>query len=93
MVQFQQLTDHEILMATQLVSSAESEQCWDDIGGHDELIKEITDTLILPLRLKSSSSSLLAPPKGKQEISDTKIRAECVVLYFRRSALWSAWMR
>jgi len=59
------LTEHEILMATQLVNASETDQCWDDIGGQEELIKEIRDTLVLPLRLKNTSaSSLLAPPKG-----------------------------
>jgi len=59
-----QLTDHEILMATQLINTAETDACWDDVGGQEELIKEIRDTLVLPLRLKNSASSLLAPPKG-----------------------------
>jgi len=59
-----QLTEHEMLMATQLVQTSETDQCWDDIGGQDELIKEISDTLVLPLRMKASASSLLAPPKG-----------------------------
>ncbi|KHJ41805.1 ATPase, AAA family [Trichuris suis] len=59
----QQLTDYELQIASQIVVGDESDVTWNDIGGYDDLLAELKDTVILPLKLRSSST-FLQPPKG-----------------------------
>ncbi|VDM26777.1 unnamed protein product [Toxocara canis] len=64
-----ELNEHELRIATQFVSANEGAD-WSDLGGCDELIQELNDRIILPLKIRSDheslalSSSLLSPPKG-----------------------------
>ncbi|KFD48980.1 hypothetical protein M513_10132 [Trichuris suis] len=57
------LTDYELQIASQIVVGDESDVTWNDIGGYDDLLAELKDTVILPLKLRSSST-FLQPPKG-----------------------------
>ncbi|CAJ0931044.1 unnamed protein product, partial [Mesorhabditis belari] len=60
-----ELNEHELKIATQFVSSQESGADWDEIGGYEDLITELKDRVILPLKIASETrSSLLSPPKG-----------------------------
>ncbi|KAH7729543.1 Protein MSPN-1 a [Aphelenchoides avenae] len=62
-----ELTDHEMIMATQLVLPDEGVD-WDEIGGCRELLSEFRKRVILPLRLKHNNtlpaSRLCSPAKG-----------------------------
>ncbi|CDW60026.1 phosphoacetylglucosamine mutase [Trichuris trichiura] len=49
--------------ASQIVVGDESGASWSDIGGYDDLLAELKETVILPLKLRSSSA-FLQPPKG-----------------------------
>lgn len=56
-----------MLIASQLINTDSSGADWDDIGGYDNLIQEIQDKIIFPLKLRYSNV-LLSPPKGEQTI-------------------------
>uniref|UniRef100_A0A914VL29 AAA+ ATPase domain-containing protein n=1 Tax=Plectus sambesii TaxID=2011161 RepID=A0A914VL29_9BILA len=61
------LSEYELQIAAQLVSAAKDGVEWNELGGCDELIKELQERVILPLQLRhthSARSQLLAPPKG-----------------------------
>ena len=63
-----EIDDHEIRIAAMLVPPSSGIE-WKDIGGLDGVIKEITQRVILPLRLMNEQrvlpqSSLLTPAKG-----------------------------
>lgn len=64
-----ELNEHEMRIATQFVSSGEGAD-WSDLGGCDALIQELSDRVILPLKIRHDhecfalSSNLLSPPKG-----------------------------
>ncbi|VDD88361.1 unnamed protein product [Enterobius vermicularis] len=63
------LTEHELRIATQFVTSNEGAE-WSDLGGCDDLIEELKDRVILPLKIRhehedlAMSCNLLSPPKG-----------------------------
>ncbi|CAI4232914.1 unnamed protein product [Auanema sp. JU1783] len=59
------LDEHELKIAMQLVSSEDDGASWDEIGGYGDLVNELQDRIILPLRLASqTTNNLLYPPKG-----------------------------
>lgn len=75
-----ELSEHEIRIATQFVGGEDVGADWDEIGrtencfakkkknftgGCEELVAELKDRIILPLRFASQSGShLLSPPRG-----------------------------
>ncbi|CAG0917987.1 unnamed protein product [Notodromas monacha] len=59
------LTEHELMIASQLLEPKSLLTTWEDIGGLTETIKELRETVILPLiNRKLFNSRLLQPPKG-----------------------------
>lgn len=60
------LTDHEMIIASQLVVPEEINVNWKDIAGLDHLIKELRETVILPIQKRElfADSRLTQPPKG-----------------------------
>uniref|UniRef100_A0A5S6R505 phosphoacetylglucosamine mutase n=1 Tax=Trichuris muris TaxID=70415 RepID=A0A5S6R505_TRIMR len=57
----QQLTDYEMQIASQLVLGDDVGVSWSEVGGYDDLLVELRETVILPLKLQSSSAFLQAP--------------------------------
>ena len=61
------LTEHEVVLASNLVEPSEVASSWEDIAGMDSLIQEIRETVILPLKrrdLFAKSSALIKAPTG-----------------------------
>ncbi|PAA57167.1 hypothetical protein BOX15_Mlig000914g3, partial [Macrostomum lignano] len=60
------LTDYELVLAADLVDPAGLDATWADIGGLDEAIAELRESVVLPLRHPrlAERSRLLQPPKG-----------------------------
>lgn len=60
------LTDHEMIIASQLVVPDEISVNWKDIAGLDHLIQELRETVILPIQKRElfADSRLTQPPKG-----------------------------
>ncbi|KAJ8712570.1 hypothetical protein PYW07_005412 [Mythimna separata] len=60
------LTDHEMIIASQLVVPDEINVNWKDIAGLDHLIQELRETVILPIQKRElfADSRLTQPPKG-----------------------------
>ncbi|CAB4034627.1 ATPase family AAA domain-containing 1, partial, partial [Paramuricea clavata] len=60
------LTEHELSLASTLVDPLTISVNWSDIGGLDSVIKDLKETVILPMRQKSlfRKSHLLSAPKG-----------------------------
>ena len=63
-----QLSEFELCIASNLVDPQSMNVSWDDIGGLDETVDEIMETVILPFRQRElfSDSSLIQPPKGQR---------------------------
>ena len=61
-----QLTEYELCIASNLVDPLSMVTSWEDIGGLEETIREIQETVILPFKRKDlfAGSQLLQPPKG-----------------------------
>jgi len=61
-----QFTDYELSIASNLVDPETIPVSWKDIAGLDDVLQELRDTLILPIRNKNffGGSQLLQPPKG-----------------------------
>ena len=61
-----QLSDYELCIAANLVDPSSMNVCWDDIGGLQETIDQILDTVIFPFRRRDlfPRSQLVQPPKG-----------------------------
>lgn len=60
------LTDYELCIAANLVDANSLTTSWHDIGGLDDVIKQIQDTVIFPFKRRDlfPRSSLVQPPKG-----------------------------
>ncbi|CAD5210160.1 unnamed protein product [Bursaphelenchus xylophilus] len=62
-----ELNEYELRIATQLVTPEEGAS-WSEVGGHDDIIKELRERVINPLRAKAAgrlpNSSLFNPAKG-----------------------------
>lgn len=60
------LSDYELCVAANLLDPRSVEVTWDSIGGLDETIENIQETVILPFKRADlfRNSSLLQPPKG-----------------------------
>ncbi|CAJ0916504.1 unnamed protein product [Ranitomeya imitator] len=60
------LTEYEMSIAAHLVDPLSMQVTWSDIAGLDEVITDLKDTVILPIRKKHlfENSRLLQPPKG-----------------------------
>lgn len=65
-LQLDKLTDHEMIIASQLVVPDEINVNWKDIAGLDALIQELRETVILPIQKRDlfADSRLTQPPKG-----------------------------
>ncbi|XP_053611226.1 outer mitochondrial transmembrane helix translocase isoform X2 [Plodia interpunctella] len=65
-VEFDKLTGHEMIIASQLVVPDEINVNWKDIAGLDHLIQELRETVILPIQKRElfADSRLTQPPKG-----------------------------
>ncbi|KAG1658557.1 ATPase family AAA domain-containing protein 1 [Nymphon striatum] len=61
-----ELTEHELMVASQLIEPALLSNCYEEIGGLDDVITNIKDSVILPLQNPHifSKSDLVRPPKG-----------------------------
>lgn len=57
-----QLDEHEMLIAQHLVPPANGVE-WNEIGGCRDIIRDLMDSVILPIQL-SRSTPLVMPPKG-----------------------------
>ncbi|XP_014669294.1 PREDICTED: ATPase family AAA domain-containing protein 1-like isoform X2 [Priapulus caudatus] len=62
----EKLTEYEMTIASHLVDPLSIQISWDDIGGLDDVVTELRDTVILPLKKRDmfAQSKLLQPPKG-----------------------------
>merc|ERR1719318_204565 len=60
------LNEHEMLIASQLVDPASVQVRFEDIAGHGDLIKELRQTVILPIQRRElfEKSDLMTAPKG-----------------------------
>ncbi|XP_078317022.1 outer mitochondrial transmembrane helix translocase-like [Crassostrea virginica] len=60
------LTDYELCFAADLVEPASLDVSWSDIGGMEDVIKSIKETIIFPFKRRDlfTNSVLLQPPKG-----------------------------
>jgi ATP-dependent 26S proteasome regulatory subunit len=60
------LTEYEMCIACNLVHEPDINTSWQDIGGLEDTIRDIQQTVILPFKHHSlfSGSKLLQPPKG-----------------------------
>lgn len=60
------LTEHELMIASQIVEPCDLNTSWRDVAGLDGTIREIRETLILPIQQQSRrpTSGLIHPPKG-----------------------------
>ncbi|XP_052266774.1 outer mitochondrial transmembrane helix translocase-like isoform X2 [Dreissena polymorpha] len=60
------LTDYELCIAANLVDPTAMTVSWEDIGGLEEIIDQIQDTVIFPFRRRDlfQRSCLVQPPKG-----------------------------
>lgn len=60
------LTDYEVCIAVSLVDTGALETSWESIGGLDDLIKDLQESVIYPFRAAHllPSSKLFRPPKG-----------------------------
>lgn len=60
------LTDYELVIASHLVVPADIQVSWSDIAGLDNVIQELRETVVLPIRHQNlySSSKLWQAPRG-----------------------------
>ncbi|KAK3606626.1 hypothetical protein CHS0354_011959 [Potamilus streckersoni] len=60
------LTDYELCIASNLVDPVAMKTVWDEIGGLEEVVESIKETVIFPFRRADlfSTSSLIQAPKG-----------------------------
>ncbi|EDV22117.1 uncharacterized protein TRIADDRAFT_59287 [Trichoplax adhaerens] len=60
------LSDYEMSIASHLVDPKSVNVSWEDIGGLDDVINEILETVVLPFRRQDLfvGSNLLKPPRG-----------------------------
>ena len=62
-----QLTDYELCIAANLVDPLSMTVSWEDIGGLEDVIEQIQDTVIFPFRRRDlfARSQLVQAPKGE----------------------------
>ena len=62
-----QLTDYELCIAANLVDPLSMTVSWEDIGGLQDIIEQIQDTVIFPFRRRDlfARSQLVQAPKGE----------------------------
>lgn len=60
------LTDYELCFAADLIEPARLDVSWNDIGGMEDVIRSIKETVIFPFKRRDlfQNSYLLQPPKG-----------------------------
>jgi len=60
------LNEHEMMIASQLVDPASVTVKFEDIAGHEDLIRELRQTVILPIQKRKlfAGSELMMAPKG-----------------------------
>jgi hypothetical protein len=62
-----ELNEYELLIASNIVAPHNIDCTWEDIGGLDNLIEDLRETVIYPLKnniYKNMRSTLMQPPKG-----------------------------
>lgn len=61
-----QLSEYEMMIASQLVEPSQLSTSWKDVAGLSTVIRELRETLILPIqqRTRLQGSRLIQPPKG-----------------------------
>ena len=61
-----QLSEYEMMIASQLVEPSCMTTSWKDVAGLSSVIRELRETLILPIQQRSrlQASKLIQPPKG-----------------------------
>lgn len=65
-----QFSEYELMIASHLVDPCSMVVSWENIGGLGDVIQEIKDTIILPIKRKDlfAQSKLTQPPKGIRNI-------------------------
>ncbi|XP_047498769.1 outer mitochondrial transmembrane helix translocase-like [Penaeus chinensis] len=60
------LSEYEMMIASQLVEPSQLSTSWKDVAGLSTVIRELRETLILPIqqRTRLQGSRLIQPPKG-----------------------------
>lgn len=60
------LSEYEMMIASQLVEPTQLSTSWKDVAGLSSVIRELRETLILPIQQRSrlQTSKLIQPPKG-----------------------------
>ncbi|XP_068250993.1 outer mitochondrial transmembrane helix translocase-like [Palaemon carinicauda] len=60
------LSEYEMMIASQLVEPSRMNTSWSDVAGLSSVIRELRETLILPIQQRNrlQSSKLIQPPKG-----------------------------
>ncbi|XP_071536551.1 outer mitochondrial transmembrane helix translocase-like isoform X2 [Panulirus ornatus] len=63
---YRQLSEYEMMIASQLVEPVQLTTSWRDVAGLSSVIRELRETLILPIQQRSrlQASKLIQPPKG-----------------------------
>lgn len=80
------MTDYELCFAADLIEPARLDVSWDDIGGMEDVIRSIKETVIFPFKRRDlfQNSYLLQPPKGQYQsiFFDSEIIFEVVIFLF-----------
>lgn len=65
-LQIDKLNDYEMMIAAHLVHPEDISVTWNDIAGLEPMIRELRETVILPIQRKElfADSLLTQPPKG-----------------------------
>lgn len=66
-----QLTDHEMMIASHLVNPSDITVSWDSIAGLESVIQELKETVVLPIQRKDlfEDSQLTHAPKVQKSSS------------------------
>lgn len=77
------LNEYEMCIACNLLTDLDFDTSWNDIGGLENIINEIKQTVILPFKHRAlfRGSKLLQPPKGKQHREPLKRQLNQVLFH------------
>uniref|UniRef100_A0A3B1KB69 ATPase family AAA domain containing 1a n=1 Tax=Astyanax mexicanus TaxID=7994 RepID=A0A3B1KB69_ASTMX len=83
------LNEYEMNIATQLVVPRSMKVTWRDVAGHDDIITELQDTVILPFQKRHlfRGSKLFQPPRG----NDQMVEKDGVYCWWRMMVLFCWW--
>ena len=64
------LTEHELMIASHLIAPSEIDVSWKDVGGLENVLDDIVETVIFPITKSKllGNSKLTRPPKGKKKL-------------------------